>query len=506
MELTCASLLIKRLETGLDMALRIPAPSVVVLIGPSRTGKTTWALEHFAANEVVSSDALRAAVGIDEGDQIASTTAFSLLNQIVDERLSRGLTTVIDTTGLNAEDRKAWIEKAHEAGLPAYAVLFEPDPETVQQLNEERPQPIPKSVLRKQLSGYRQAVDEIAEEGFDGVFEEQPIRAVTTTLTAAAVEEQPPPSGHTFGLILSRFNWQDGGLREQLSSIAARAEDAGFTDLWFMDHFRQIPVVGRKWEDIPEGYTALSYLAGVTSRVRLGVLVSGITHRHPVVLGKMMATLDVLSGGRAICGLGAAWDEDEHAAYGIDFPSTSSRDALLEDTLQMRPLLWGKGSPSFEGETFRAAELICYPRPIQDPIPIMVGGSGEKKTLRLVAKYADAANVFGGPDQVRHKIEVLHRHCEDVDRNPHEIIVSTLINTMVGRDQAELRERIHQLRDRNTSVEQFAERNRAGTVDDVVGHFAALSEAGADHSIVALPDVALPGSLETFADVIAAFE
>ena len=486
------------------MVLKIPSPSVVVLIGPSRSGKTTWAHKHFAANEVVSSDALRAMVGIDEGDQRASTVAFELLHRIVAERLKRKLTTVIDTTGLNAEDRRGWVATAHEAGLPVHAVLFSSTLESVEPLNKMRTRPIPKTVLRKQFSNFKKALDEIPEEGFDGVHEEQPIRPVITALIAP-IPEEVEPAGHTFGLLLSRFEWAGTDLGGQLAKIAWRAEDAGFTDLWVMDHFRQVHQVGRAWEDIPEAYAALSYIAGVTTRIRIGALVSGVTHRNPVLLGKMLATLDVLSGGRAICGLGAAWDEKEHDAYGIEFPPLEDRYDLLEDTLQMLPLLWGKGTPGFEGKTFSASELISYPRPIQDPIPIMVGGSGENKTLRLVTKYADACNLFGNPDTIRHKVDVLHQHCAEVSRDPREIRVTHLLPAMASTDGDALRDRINQMRDRNMSIERYAEQYNAGTVDDLVGLFSAYSEAGADHSIVALPDVALEGSIEAFSEVIAAF-
>ena len=486
------------------MELKLPAPCIVVLIGPSRTGKTTWAHNHFASNEVVSSDALRAMVGIDEDDQIASTAAFELLEQIVSERLSRGLTTVIDTTGLQTENRAKWVEAAHEAELPIYAIVFISSIDEVEIRNQMRVRPIPKTILRKQFTTMQQVVKGLADEGFDGAYEEQTVRAVVSTLIAPNSQEAEP-AGHTFGLLLSRFEWATRAFGDQLAKIARRAEDAGFTDLWVMDHFRQIQQVGRPWEDIPEAYTALSYLAGVTTSVRLGALVSGITHRNPVLLGKMLASLDVISGGRAIAGVGAAWDEKEHEAYGIDFPSLSDRYDLLEDTLKMLPLLWGKGTPAFEGKTFSAAELISYPRPIQDPIPIMVGGSGEMKTLRLVAEYADACNLFGEPKTIGHKVEVLHRHCADVDRDPREITVSHLITTMAAPDPEALRERIGVLRGRNQTVEHYAKQNNAGTVDDLVGLFSAFSEAGADHSIVALPDVAMEGSIETFAEVITSF-
>lgn len=487
------------------MELRLPAPCVVVLIGPSGSGKTTWALSHFAQNEVVSSDALRAMVGIDESDMTASTAAFELLERIVAERLQRKLTTVIDTTGLDSGSRRAWVDAAHGAGLPVYAVLFETDLDSVDPINRRKDHPIPKTVLRRQFSQYREAEDAVTEEGFDGIHQRQAVRAVTAPLSAPLPEETPE-TGHTFGLLVSRFDWARPDLGDQLAKIAWRAEDAGFTDIWLMDHFRQIRGVGQPWEDIPEAYTALSYVAGVTTRIRLGVLVSGITHRHPVVLGKMVATLDVLSGGRVVCGLGAAWDEAEHAAYGIEFPELAARYDRLEDTLRMLPLLWGKGIPSFQGNTFSARELICYPRPLQDPIPIMVGGSGEKRTLRLVAEYADAANLFGDPDTVGAKVEVLEEHCASVGRDPREIVVTHLTNALVASDQPALRARVNRLRDRNTSVEDYSRRFNAGLADDLEGLFARYSEAGARHSIVSIPDVAMDDSIEAFGEVIARFE
>lgn len=490
------------------MELKLPVPCVVVLIGPSSSGKSTWATDHFAPNEVVSSDSLRAAVGIDQDDQQASAAAFDLLNRIVTERLSRELTTVIDTMGLNAEDRRRWVAQTHDAGLSCHAILFDTAAELCEQRNDERTRPLPKSVLRKQLARFKTAAIEVETEDFDGVHTRQPVAVVTPEVAAIPPEksDRPAPAAHTFGLLLSRFDWPQGNLGEQIASIAQRAEAAGFRDIWLMDHFRQIPQVGRTWEDLPEAYTTLSYMAGVTDRIRLGALVTGITHRNPVLLGKMVATLDVLSGGRAWCGLGAAWDEDEHGAYGIDFPGLADRYDLLEDTLRMLPLLWGKGSPKFEGKTFSARELVCYPRPIQDRIPILVGGSGEKSTLRLVAEYADACNLFGKPEVIRHKVDVLERHCSNLGRDPAQIEITHLTSVLVAPDRSELRSRVDQLRDRNTSVEKYSTRYNAGTVDDQVAFFSSYSRSGAQHSMVALPDVALEGSIETFGDVISAFE
>jgi len=223
-------------------------------------------------------------------------------------------------------------------------------------------------------------------------------------------------------------------------------------------------------------------------------------------LGKMIASLDVLSGGRAICGLGIAWDEKEHDAYGIQFPPAPVRYDTLEETLQMLPLLWGKGSPEFHGDHIEADELVCYPRPIQATIPIVIGGSGEKKTLRLVAKYADACNLFGDPGRVAHKVAILHRHCAEVERDPSTIEVTHLTSALAARDRPALRDRVERLRGRNTTAEEYMKRSNAGTPDDLEALFTLYADAGAGHSIVALPDVALAGSIEAFADVIARFD
>ncbi|MCI0543751.1 MAG: TIGR03560 family F420-dependent LLM class oxidoreductase [Actinobacteria bacterium] len=483
------------------MELRFPAPCLVVLIGASGAGKTTWAREYFRPGEVVSSDALRAMVGAGEDDQTASTAAFDILERIVAERLRRGLTTVIDTTGLDAEDRVRWATMAHEAGIPAYAVVFDTPAAVCETRNRTATHPVPVSVLRRQLGRVRAAIDQITSEPFDAVHAPQPAAAVAPVLTMASPPPEPA-TGHTFGLLVSRFDWGDGDRGEQLASVARRAETAGFRDLWVMDHFRQIQGVGRPWEDLPEAYTALAFVAGVTSRIKMGALVAGVTHRHPVVLGKMVATLDALSGGRAICGLGIGWDRAEHDSYGIDFPPVTTRYDILEDTLRMLPLLWGKGSPRFEGRTFSAAELVCYPRPVQKRIPILVGGSGERRTLRLVAGYADACNLFGTPEVVEAKVDVLRRHCSDLGRDPGDIEVTHLLTVLNAGDRRQLIDKVDRLRGRNVTPESYARRVNAGTVADHVSLFARYRHAGAGHSIVSLPDVSEEGSIESFAEVI----
>jgi F420-dependent oxidoreductase-like protein len=462
----------------------------------------------FHESEVISSDRLRGMVGAGEDDQQAGTAAFSILEQVVAERMRRGLTTVVDTLGFDSDNRQRWVGMAHEAGIPAYAVLFDtPAPET-RARNAARDRPIPKTVLDRQISRFRAIPKEIEDDGFDQVATEQPISTVTPTVAAGPVsspESQRAQGEHRFGLVINRFNWGDRAeMASHLTSIANRAQAAGFHDLWVMDHFQQIPQVGRAWEDLPEAYVTLSYLAGVTDSIKLGTLVTSVGHRHPVVLGKMVATLDVLSGGRALLGLGIGWHRKEQEGFGLPFLPVARRYEVLEDTLRMLPLLWGKGSPAFEGATFTAPELVCYPRPIQEKIPILIGGSGEKRTLRLAARYADACNLFGKPEVVRRKVEVLRRHCAEIDRDPEDVAVTHLIDVMVAADRKALRERVNLLRGRSTTAEAFMSRYNAGVVEDQLEHFDAYHKAGATHSMVVLPDAHLEGSIETFGLVIGA--
>ena len=475
----------------------------MVLVGPSSSGKSTWASEHFVPAEIVSSDELRARVGADETDQRAGTVAFDLLERIVIERLARGLTTVIDTTGLDADRRSAWLELAGDSNIPAYAVVFDTALETCLERNAAREHPRPQTVIKKQHRALSLVRAQLADEGFEEVLGVGPVRVaaplVAESATGSAVSELP---NHTFGLILSRFDWGESPLGETLLEVARRAEDAGFRDLWLMDHFRQIPSVGRAWEDIPEPYMALSAIAGQTRSIRLGCLVSSVTHRHPAVLGNQLATLDVVSGGRAVCGLGIGWDREEHDNYGIEFPPTPVRYEMLEETIDFLRVIWGKGGKPFEGEHYRAAALAGYPRPIQDPIPILVGGSGEKRTLRLVAAKADAANVFGKPDRVAHKVKVLHQHCEELDRDADEIEVTHLVNALAAPDSSTLRELVDAVRPSGTSFEQFSGRHNAALAEDLLELFSAYDRAGADHSIVSIPGVATLGTIESFAEVI----
>jgi F420-dependent oxidoreductase-like protein len=297
-----------------------------------------------------------------------------------------------------------------------------------------------------------------------------------------------------FGLQIPNFTWPGGPpeMGARLAEIARAAEEAGFSSIWVMDHFLQIRVVGPPTLDMLDSYTTLGYLAGVTKTVHLGTLVTGITYRNVCHLGKIIATLDVLSGGRAVAGLGAAWFEREHRAYGWRFPPLGERYAILEDALRLLPLLWGPDNGPFEGKAISVPETICYPRPIQQPRPpIMVGGSGERRTLRLVARYADACNLFGDAPTVSHKLEVLSQHCDEVGRDLSEIEITQLSTV--------------ELAAATTSDNERGDRVWRGSVEQAIEHFDELAKAGVSTAIVNMPDLSSPGPIEHFAEVIAAF-
>ena len=220
------------------------------------------------------------------------------------------------------------------------------------------------------------------------------------------------------GLHVASFTWPDTPARtaDTLEDVAKIADQGGFSTLSVMDHFFQLEMAGpdAALEPMLEGYTTLGYLAAVTERIRLGLLVTGVTYRYPGVLAKIVTTLDVLSKGRAELGIGAAWYDREHTGLGVPFPPLSERFERLEETLQICLQMWSDDDGAYEGAHYRLRETLNSPQPISQPHPpIMIGGSGEKKTLRLVAKYGNACNLFvSTPEQATHKLEVLRRHCE----------------------------------------------------------------------------------------------
>jgi F420-dependent oxidoreductase-like protein len=212
------------------------------------------------------------------------------------------------------------------------------------------------------------------------------------------------------------------GIGPELARLGAAVEEAGVTHLSVMDHYFQMEAILPATDPMLEGYTTLGFLAAHTRSVRLGLLVTGVTYRHPGLLAKIVATLDVLSGGRAELGLGAAWYEREHLGLGVPYPATAERFERMEETLQICRQMWDQDNDgAYDGKHYRLTETLCHPAPISKP-PILIGGMGEKKTLRMVAQYADACNLFTpSPEVVAAKLDVLRRHCDDLGRDYDEI-------------------------------------------------------------------------------------
>jgi F420-dependent oxidoreductase-like protein len=282
------------------------------------------------------------------------------------------------------------------------------------------------------------------------------------------------------GLQIRSFTWPGGAetIGPTLARIVRQADDVGFASIWVMDHFFQIRGVGRPDEPMLEGWTTLGFMAAHSTRARLGLMVGGVHYRYPGLWIKAATTLDVLSGGRAWLGIGAAWNEEESNGLGFPFPPLAERFEMLEETLQIGDQMWSgeRGTEgSFSGRHFRANRLLNSPQAISRPrVPIMVGGGGEKKTLRLVAKYADACNVFGTPEAIARKYAILDEHCSAVGRAPGAIERSTLQNVRVGADGARGSETPARL------VERLGE----------------LSDAGAQHTVMAVADLHDPSRLE----------
>jgi F420-dependent oxidoreductase-like protein len=241
------------------------------------------------------------------------------------------------------------------------------------------------------------------------------------------------------GLQIPVFTWPGGPekLGETFGRIVQNAEAAGFHSVWVMDHFFQIPNVGPKQMEMLEGYSALSYAAALTKRVKLGTMVTGITYRYPGILIKTVTTLDVLSGGRAYFGVGAAWNEEEHLGLGVPYPPLKDRFEILEETLQLAHQMWSGEAKPFEGKHLHLAETLNSPNTLQRPHPpILIGGAGEEKTFRLIARYGDGCNIFtwGGPEYVQQKYAVLRQRCDEVGRPWSEIEKTTLGSMLVTPD------------------------------------------------------------------------
>ena len=280
------------------------------------------------------------------------------------------------------------------------------------------------------------------------------------------------------GIQIPNFTFPGGpaALRDDLGRIAGDADQAGFDYLAVMDHFFQIPQVGPVDNDMLEAYTALGYLAARTERAKLLTVITGAFYRHPGLLGNAITTLDVLSGGRAVLGVGAGWNEQESRGLGFPFPPLKERFELLEDAVRYCLHLWSDDDGAFEGTHVSAERMLNVPQALSRPHPpIMIGGGGEKKTLRLVARYAQACNLFNGPD-LEHKLSVLRQHCEDE-----------------GRDYDEITKTVYHMMDIGENGER---------TDEVLQELRGIADHGVDVALGMINHVEKPGTLDHFANTI----
>jgi F420-dependent oxidoreductase-like protein len=277
--------------------------------------------------------------------------------------------------------------------------------------------------------------------------------------------------GMRLGVHVWDFTVEGGpaAIPSELVRVAEASEEAGVAWLSVMDHYFQMDQAAPAEDPMLEGYTTLGFLASRTSTVQLGQLVTGVTYRHPGLLAKIIATLDVLSGGRATLGIGAAWYEREHRGLGVAFPPVAERFERLEETLRICLQMWDpESNGAFDGKHYQLAETLCVPSPVSSPRPpILIGGGGERKTLRLVAQYADACNLFASsPEDVAHKLAVLRRHCEEVERDPAAI---------------------------RTTILYQGEELSAGDVDGFVAAMRPYAELGAE-TVIVMPPGDAPGA------------
>jgi F420-dependent oxidoreductase-like protein len=317
-----------------------------------------------------------------------------------------------------------------------------------------------------------------------------------------------------FGLQHPNYNFDYDGrdasqIIDSLKNLATRAEKFSFDSFWVMDHFHQIPILGTPDQPMLEGWTTISVLAGITTRIKLGTLVTGVLYRYPSVLAKIAATLDVLSKGRLFLGIGASYFEGESSAYRItssgSFPSNQERLLRLEEAIQIIRKMWSEEpSASFNGTYYQINNAYCNPKPIQKPSPsILVGGSGERKTLKIVAKYADACNLFGSIETIKRKLDVLKEHCKSVGRD-YDSILKTKLDLVVIDDSEEIARKRAQQFYKGIPEQQIRDREFAiyGTREDVSRQIELLEEAGIQYLIVHFEPSRELEALDIFSDNI----
>src|SRR4029450_9017148 len=457
---------------------RLVDPAVVVLAGAAGSGKSTWGARRFRAAEVVSSDALRAAVGSGPSDLDASVEAFALLDQIVSARTRRSLTTVIDPLGVDPGRRTDHQRLAREAGLPAVLVIMDTAAAVCRERNRESDRPVPAPVLTDQIRKIKRLLDAAHDEGWDQI-----LIIEQHSADAAPVDVQPTPD-HDHGpstrprviLQVSRFPWPESDPAGWMRHLALTADEIGFDGLALMDHLIQLPQVDRAWEPIPEPWVTLGMLAGLDTNLRLGTLVSPVTFREPGIIAKTVGTVDGRSSGRAFCGRVAGWWLREHQAYGLDFPNDRQRLDQLQICIETLQALWAPGTKAYHGRYVHLPETTCYPRPGSE-VPIIVGGSGGRGTRRIAAEQADGCNLPSDQKVLRSKIDILHRHCAAVGREPESVEITVLDLPVIGTDREAVALRVERLRGRLPAA-VYTARHHAAPAADHARRYLELADLG----------------------------
>jgi F420-dependent oxidoreductase-like protein len=294
----------------------------------------------------------------------------------------------------------------------------------------------------------------------------------------------------TLDLHVPNFNYPGVAPEEifdKLVAIADTAERSGFSSISLMDHLHQIPGVGPQENWMFEGTTMLAGIAARTSKLTLGTLVGGVTYRNPALLAKATTTLDVISGGRAWFGIGAAWFEEEHQAYGFDFPPLKERFELLEDTLNIARGMFTQERTTYDGKHFHVEGAYNNPKPIRGDIPILIGGSGERKTLRMVAQYADGSNLFGDIETVKHKLSVLAEHCDKLGRDISEITKTRMAVIVIGATHEAAEAKFEAIKPHLTPMRVASVMH--GDPDTIAEEVAKYRDVGIDGFTISLPDV-----------------
>ncbi|KRB46072.1 MULTISPECIES: LLM class flavin-dependent oxidoreductase [unclassified Terrabacter] len=483
--------------------MSLPDPALVVLVGASGSGKSTWAASRYRADEVVSSDALRGVVGSGEHDLDASADAFSLLEQVVAARLGRRLTTVVDTLGTDPARRRGWRDAARAVGLPAVAVFLDTPAGVCRSRNAARDRPVPSRVLTSQLASVAATVDLLEAEGWQVVRVATDERAATGDAAESARASTSPAQHEDLrGVVLqlSRFP-AEGDLLAWLRDMAGAAEEAGLAGLALMDHLIQIPQVGRAWDPIPEPWVTLGALAASTSRLQLGTLVTPVTFRAPGITAKAVATLSALTGGRAFVGVGAGWWEREHTAYGLGFPSARARLDALEQGIETMKALWAPGTKPYAGRRVSLPETTSYPRPVGD-IPVIVGGGGDR-TLRIAARLGDGCNVPSDEAGLAKVARYLALVAE-TGRDRSTVHATVLDLPLVGRDRDDVWSRVERHRG-PTAAAAFAARHHAGTSTEHAARLAGLADLGVTTAFVAPVGLDGPDDVLALAPLATAF-